>query len=263
MARGRDRQRRMSQAGALPRLPGQRSSVSNIPPEALAKRPGFRADGIQIWEIEAFFLGAMCAEDAEYGPKLILDHMQGAGDWWKDIGHVMGFSRMAAGLWSLMYTTQGDVGWPLEHPKTSDPPTIGELREWARVKQRELDRFIDGQSLAAGEADLDPKAKEIVVDLARIKVALRDLDGGLRRSEPADPDGLRATLATLGKLDLELSDAFFRLGVLALRRRREKWREDSRMGPEYDPCPCGSGRLQGVCHGAPKTPGERESGAAG
>ncbi len=251
MSRNRDRARQ----GRLPaRLPGQRASTGTIPPEALEKRPGFKADGLQTWEITAFFLGALCADDVDYGPKLILDHMQGDDGWWDDIDHVMGFSRMTAGLWSLLLMMQGRFGMPLHAPERSDPPTPEQLRELIRVREREVQRFVEGQGLSAKDQKLDPPFEAMVVDMARVKHEMGKIDQNLRRTPPKDPDALRSIGRELDRLSLDLCDAFFRMGAHSKKRREQRFVDEGGMGPEYDPCACGSGKLRGACHGVESEP---------
>jgi hypothetical protein len=248
MSRRRDPNRvRQQSAGpsGLGRRPG---TGGTIPAEALEKRPGFQSDGLKVWEIQAFYLGALCAVEPEYGPKIILDSMRGDEGWWEDIDHVMGFSRQNAGLWGLMAVMQGRCAMPLHRPEVSDPPTLEELRAWVHERQRGNQRFMEGMGISQKPEELDARNKELLGELARLEVELAELDRALRRQPPKDEAGLRAVLAGLERQSLRLADLFFRLGCHSLAQREEHYRQDGMMGPDYMPCPCGSGRIRALCH---------------
>ncbi len=236
-----------------PASPGRRpGSVGVIPAEALEKRPGFQSDGLKVWEIQAFYLGALCASEPEYGPKVILDSMRCDEGWWDDIDHVMGFSRQNAALWGLLLGMQGRCGMPLHRPEMSDPPTVDELRQLIRVRDRECQRFVEGMGVSQKPEEIDARNRDLLADLARWKVDQRNLDRGLRRQPPTEPAARREALGQLERLSLTLSDVFFRFGTHALELREEHFRKEGGMGPEFEKCPCGSGRIRGVCHPMPE-----------
>ncbi len=239
----------LRQQGRRPGAPGKRrGSIGVIPAEALEKRPGFQADGLKVWEIQAFYLGALCAIEPEYGPKIILESMRGDEGFWQDLDHVMGFSRQNAALWGLILAMQGRCAMPLHRPHVSDPPTIDELRAWIRVRERENQRFMEGMGVSQKPEELDARNKELLAELARLQVELRALERALRRQPPKEPEGRRAVLAGLERQSLALADLFFRFGTHAIATREEHFRKEGGMGPAYDKCPCGSGRIRGVCH---------------
>ncbi len=194
------------------------------------------------------FAGALCSSDPEYGPKLVLDHMQGDEGWWDDIDHVMGFSRMTAGLWGLLELSQGRHGIPLHAVELSDPPTVAELRQIVWTREREYQRFQEGMGLSAKPGDdLDPQAKEAAVDFAKAKLGLKAIDRALRRAPPSSPEALRAVRAELEQLSLEMEDFYFRMGALGRRLREERLRREPPIDAPHLPCHCGSGKLGGAC----------------
>jgi hypothetical protein len=180
--------------------------------------------------------------------------MRGDEGWWDDIDHVMGFSRMNAGLWGLMLELQGRCAMRPHQPEVSDPPTLDELRQWIRVRERECQRFMEGMGVSQKPEELDARNKELLGDLARLKIELRALDRALRRTPPKEAEALRAVLAGLERQSLALADLFFRFGAHARDLREEHYRKDGMMGPPYQKCPCGSGRIRGVCHPPEETP---------
>jgi LmbE family N-acetylglucosaminyl deacetylase len=79
----------------------------------------------------------------------------------------------------------------------SDPPTLDELRQWIRVRERECQRFMEGMGVSQKPEELDARNKELLGDLARLKIELRALDRALRRTPPKEAEALRAVLAGL------------------------------------------------------------------
>ena len=222
-------------------------AIGILPAEAITKRIALEPTSLQGWEVQAMFQGALAAIEPEYGPALVLEHMQGDEGWWQDIDHVMGYSRKMAGLWGLLWQAQGRCGVPPHSPEVSDPPTADELRRWVHEREREIQRFLEGMGLSAKPEELEEKGKVILADLARLQISHGDLERSLRRQPPASPEAARALLAELERLTIVQTDIFFRLGKLAFDRRREFDAREGLVSPPYLPCPCGSGKLAGAC----------------